>query len=483
MTDPINNLALTDTLFFNPQTTQLDRDQTEKSIHQTLSSMDDGELFLEYRESEMISIDDGTIRTATTDITSGFGLRSVLDTQTGFAFSNELSDQALKRASETVSQLQSEGQTIKASQPNLTNHHLYLPDNPLQQGKFADRAHLLHEIDSYARGKDPHVVQVSASLSAEWQAIQIIKTNHFRVADIRPLVRLNVTVITEKNGRREVGSYGCGGRYGYNHITQEKIWKHAVEEALRQSLVNQESRPAPAGEMDVVLGAGWPGILLHEAIGHGLEGDFNRKGTSAFANLMGKRIAASGVTVIDDGTISERRGSLNIDDEGTPTQKTTLIEDGILTGLLYDRLNARLMNKQSTGNGRRESFASAPIPRMTNTFMQAGKDTLDDMIKNTKKGIYAVNFGGGQVDITSGKFVFSTSEAYLIENGKVTHPVKGATLIGNGPDALTKITMIGDKVALDKGVGTCGKAGQGVPVGVGQPPLKLSGLTVGGTDF
>lgn len=483
MTNPINALTLTDTLFFNPETSQLDRDQTEKTVHHILSSMDDGELFLEYRESEMISIDDGTIRTATTDISSGFGLRSVLDTQTGFAFSNELSDQALKRAGETVSQLYNDHQPLKTEQPILTNHHLYRPDNPLQQGKFSERAHLLHEIDAYARSKNPYVVQVSASLSAEWQAIQIIRSNNFRVADIRPLVRLNVTIITEKNGRREVGSYGCGGRYGYDHITQDHIWKHAIEEALRQSLINQESRPAPAGEMDVVLGAGWPGILLHEAIGHGLEGDFNRKGTSAFANLMGKKIAASGVTVVDDGTLNERRGSLNIDDEGTPTQRTPLIEDGILTGLLYDRLNARLMNKKSTGNGRRESFAYAPIPRMTNTFMLAGKDTLDDMIKNTQKGIYAVNFGGGQVDITSGKFVFSTSEAYLIENGQITHPVKGATLIGNGPDALTKITMIGDNVELDKGVGTCGKAGQGVPVGVGQPTLKLSGLTVGGTDI
>ncbi|MUG76943.1 metalloprotease TldD [Commensalibacter melissae] len=483
MTDPINALTLTDSIFFNPQKTQLDRNKTEKSIHQTLSSMDDGELFLEYRESEMISIDDGTIRTATTDITSGFGLRSVLDTQTGFAFSNELSDKALKRASETVSQLKSDHESIISDKPVLTNHQLYHPDNPLHQGKFADRAHLLHEIDAYARSKSPHVVQVSASLSAEWQAIQIIRTSQFRVADIRPLVRLNVTIITEKNGRREIGSYGCGGRYGYDHITQENIWKNAVHEALHQSLINQESKSAPAGEMDVVLGSGWPGILLHEAIGHGLEGDFNRKGTSAFAGLMGKRIAAPGVNVVDDGTLSERRGSLNIDDEGTPTQRTNLIEDGILTGLLYDRLNARLMNKPSTGNGRRESFACAPIPRMTNTFMLAGKDTLDDMIKSTKKGLYAVNFGGGQVDITSGKFVFSTSEAYLIENGKVTHPVKGATLIGNGPDALTKITMIGNKVELDKGVGTCGKAGQGVPVGVGQPSLKLSGLTVGGTDF
>ncbi|OUI78638.1 protease TldD [Commensalibacter intestini] len=483
MTDPINALAMTDDLFFNSASSQLDRNKTEKSIHDTLTGMDDGELFLEYCESEMISIDDGTIRTATTDITSGFGLRSVLDTETGFAHSNELNDQALKRASETVSQLKMGRSGTMSENPIATNQRLYHPENPLQQGSFSARAHLLHEIDAYARSKDKRVVQVSASVSGEWQAIQIIRSNQFRVADIRPLVRLNVSVITEEDGRREVGSYGCGGRYGYDEITQEHLWKAAVDEALRQSLVNQQSKPAPAGEMDVVLGSGWPGILLHEAIGHGLEGDFNRKGTSAFSNLMGQRIAAPGVTVVDDGTIANRRGSLSIDDEGTPTQRTTLIKDGILTGFIYDRLNARLMNKNSTGNGRRQSFAYTPIPRMTNTFMMEGKDTLKDMIANTKRGIYAVNFGGGQVDITSGKFVFSTSEAYMIENGKVTHPVKGATLIGNGPDALTKITMIGNKMELDRGVGTCGKAGQSVPVGVGQPALKMSGLTVGGTDL
>lgn len=376
MTDPINALSLTDTLFFDPARTRLDRDKTEKDVHRILTAMDDGELYLEYRESEMISIDDGTIRTATTDITSGFGLRSVLDTQTGFAYSNELSNTALDRAAETVLQLRADRSAIPSDKPIQTNQRLYLPENPLQQGQFADRARLLHEIDAYARGKDPHVVQVSASLSAEWQAIQIVRTDGFRVADIRPLVRMNITVITEKDGRREVGSYGYGGRYGFDAVTQETAWKQAVDEAIRQSLVNQESRPAPAGEMDVVLGAGWPGILLHEAIGHGLEGDFNRKGTSAFAGLMGKKIASSGVTVVDDGTIPERRGSLTIDDEGTPTQRTTLIEDGILTGFLHDRLNARLMNQKSTGNGRRESFACAPIPRMTNTFMLQAKIRL-----------------------------------------------------------------------------------------------------------
>jgi TldD protein len=301
------------------------------------------------------------------------------------------------------------------------------------------------------------------------------------VADLRPLVRLNVAVVVEKDGRRETGSYGMGGRFGYDHVTGESVWKPAVDEALRQALVNLDARDAPAGEMEVVLGAGWPGILLHEAIGHGLEGDFNRKKTSAFSGLMGQRIASPGVTVVDDGTMPDRRGSLTVDDEGTPTNRTVLIEDGILTGYLQDRLNARLMGMRATGNGRRQSYGHAPMPRMTNTIMLGGQHTAAEMIGSVKKGLYAVNFGGGQVDITSGKFVFSASEAYLIEDGKVTAPVKGATLIGNGPDSLTKVTMVGDDMALDPGIGTCGKNGQGVPVGVGQPTLKIAGLTVGGT--
>jgi TldD protein len=320
-----------------------------------------------------------------------------------------------------------------------------------------------------------------ASMAGEWQAVQIIRADGHRVADLRPLVRLNVSVVVEKDGRRETGSYGTGGRYGYDRVLAEPVWRGAVDEALRQALVNLESRPAPAGEMDVVLGPGWPGILLHEAIGHGLEGDFNRKKTSAFSGLMGQRIAAKGVTVVDDGTLPDRRGSLTVDDEGTPTNRTTLIEDGILTGFLQDRLNARLMGVAATGNGRRQSYAHTPLPRMTNTLMVGGQHDPQEMIRSVKRGLYAVNFGGGQVDITSGKFVFSASEAYLIEDGKVTYPVKGATLIGNGSDALTRIDMVGNDPELDPGVGTCGKAGQGVPVGVGQPTLKMAGLTVGGT--
>jgi TldD protein len=346
---------------------------------------------------------------------------------------------------------------------------------------FPARTALLGEIDAYARGKDARVKQVMASLGGEWQAVQILRPDGNRVADLRPLVRFNVSVVVEQDGRRETGSYGMGGRFGYDGVTSPELWRAAVDEALRQALVNLDSRPAPAGEMEVVLGPGWPGILLHEAIGHGLEGDFNRKKTSAFAGLLGSRIAAPEVTVVDDGTIPDRRGSLTVDDEGTPTGRTVLIEDGVLVGYMQDRLNARLMGQRPTGNGRRQSYAHAPMPRMTNTVMLAGTVAPEEMISSVQRGLYAVNFGGGQVDITSGKFVFSASEAYLIEDGKVTAPVKGATLIGNGPDALTKVTMVGNDMALDPGIGTCGKNGQGVPVGVGQPTLKLAALTVGGT--
>ena len=366
--------------------------------------------------------------------------------------------------------------------PRQTNTRLYSDLSPLNQGDFASRTQVLADIDAYARGKDSRVVQVMASISGEWQAVQIIRGDGHRVADLRPLVRLNVAVVVEQAGRRETGSFGTGGRYGFDIVTAGSVWRGAVDEALRQALVNLESRPAPAGEMEVVLGAGWPGILLHEAIGHGLEGDFNRKKTSAFSGLLGQRIASPGVTVVDDGTLPDRRGSLTVDDEGTPTSRTVLIEDGILVNYLQDRLNARLMNMPATGNGRRQSHAHAPMPRMTNTIMLGGDHSSEEMIRSVKRGLYAVNFGGGQVDITSGKFVFSASEAYLIEDGKVTAPVKGATLIGNGPDALTRVAMVGNDMALDPGVGTCGKAGQGVPVGVGQPTLKLTGLTVGGTS-
>lgn len=478
---PISALAVTDRLFFDGAGSRLTRDAAERLVRQSLHGMDDGELFLEYRESESITLDDGVIRAASFDTSSGFGLRSVLGTETGFAHSDELSESALKRASEAVSVVRQGREGTLALPPRGTNHRLYSDESPLSDTDFARRAGVLGEIDAYARGLDARVVQVSASLASEWQAVQIVRSGGERVADLRPLVRLSVSVVVEQDGRRESGGKGSGGRYTLSRLLEPGTWKASVDEALRRALVSLEADPAPAGELDVVLGSGWPGILLHEAVGHGLEGDFNRKGTSCFANMVGKRVASPGVTVIDDGTLAEARGSLSIDDEGTPTGRTVMIEDGILRGFIQDRLNARLTGVAPTGNGRRESYAHAPMPRMTNTLMLAGDATTEEMIRSTKRGLYAVDFGGGQVDITSGKFVFATSEAYLIEDGKVTRPVKGATLIGSGADAMNRISMIGSDVALDPGIGTCGKAGQGVPVGVGQPTLKLSGLTVGGT--
>ncbi len=474
-------LAETDKLFFERADAALDRATAEHVLGEALAASDDGELFLEYRESESISLDDGRIRSAGFDTTLGFGLRAVAGEATGYAHAGELSEPALRRAAASVAAIAAGHSGTAAEPPRATNARLYSDANPLGAADFPARTALLSEIDIYARGKDPRVKQVMASVTGEWQAVQVMRPDGTRVADLRPLVRLNVAVVVEKNGRRETGSYGTGGRFSYDKVTDAATWRGAVDEALRQALVNLESVPAPAGEMEVVLGAGWPGILLHEAIGHGLEGDFNRKKTSAFAGLLGQRIAVPGVTVVDDGTIPDRRGSLTVDDEGTPTSRTVLIEDGILVGFMQDRLNARLMGMKATGNGRRQSFAHAPMPRMTNTIMLGGNATADEMIRSVKRGLYAVNFGGGQVDITSGKFVFSASEAYLIEDGKVTAPVKGATLIGNGPDALTKVTMVGNDMELDPGVGTCGKNGQGVPVGVGQPTLKMAGLTVGGT--
>jgi TldD protein len=474
-------LAATDALFFERADTALDRAVAEQVTTNALQSSDDGELYLEYRESESISLDDGRIRSAGFDTSLGFGLRAVAGEATGYAHAGELSESALRRAASSVSAIAQGHSGVIAEPPRATNARLYSDANPLTLMDFSARTGLLAEIDAYARGKDPRVKQVMASISGEWQAVQIMRADGTRVADLRPLVRLNVSLVVEHNGRRETGSHGLGGRFAYDGVTKDEVWRAAVDEALRQALVNLESVPAPAGEMEVVLGSGWPGILLHEAIGHGLEGDFNRKQTSAFAGLLGKRIASPGVTVVDDGTIPDRRGSLTVDDEGTPTNRTVLIEDGILVGFLQDRLNARLMNMSPTGNGRRQSYAHSPMPRMTNTVMLGGKNSPDEMIQSVKRGLYAVNFGGGQVDITSGKFVFSASEAYMIEDGKVTAPVKGATLIGNGPDALTKVSMVGDDMALDPGIGTCGKSGQGVPVGVGQPTLKLTGLTVGGT--
>ena len=474
-------LAATDALFFDRADAALDRAGAERHLTRALAHSDDGELFLEYRESEQVALDDGRIRAAGFDTTLGFGLRAVAGEATGYAHAGEISEPALARAAASVAAVAAGHSGVAAEPPHATNARLYTDANPLSDAGFAARTALLSEIDAFARGRDSRVVQVMASLGGEFQAVQILRADGARMADLRPLVRLNVSVVVDKDGRRETGSYGTGGRGGYASLMDPATWRAAVEEALRQALVNLESVPAPAGEMEVVLGPGWPGILLHEAIGHGLEGDFNRKKTSAFAGLMGQRIAAPGVTVVDDGTIPDRRGSLTIDDEGTPSSRTVLIEDGVLVGYMQDRLNARLMGVRPTGNGRRQSHAHAPMPRMTNTVMLGGAHAPEEMIRSVKRGLYAVNFGGGQVDITSGKFVFSASEAYLIEDGKVGAPVKGATLIGNGPDALTKVTMVGNDMALDPGIGTCGKNGQGVPVGVGQPTLKLAGLTVGGT--
>ncbi len=481
MTLALSPLATTDRLFFERDDAALDRDTAERLVSETLRGCDDGELFLEYRESEQISLDDGRIRHAGFESGSGFGLRAIIGEETGYAHAGEVSEPALRRAAATVSAVRGGGGGTTAEPPRASNARLYADTNPLGEMDFGARTAILAEIDAYARAKDPRVKQVMAGMYGEWQAVQVMRADGRRVADLRPLVRLNVSVVVEQDGRRETGGHGTGGRFGYAQLLTAETWRAGVDEALRQALVNLESRPAPAGEMEVVLGNGWPGILLHEAIGHGLEGDFNRKKTSAFAGLMGQRIAAPGVTIVDDGTMPDRRGSLTVDDEGTPSGRMVMIEDGVLKGYIQDRLNARLMGVAPTGNGRRQSYAHAPMPRMTNTVMLAGQYEPEEMIRSVKRGLYAVNFGGGSVDITSGKFVFSASEAYLIEDGKITSPVKGATLIGNGPDALTKVTMVGNDLALDPGVGTCGKNGQGVPVGVGQPTLKLSGLTVGGT--
>jgi TldD protein len=474
-------LATTDDLFFNRADAAIDQDTAARITAEALAGADDGELFLEYRESETIALEEGRIRSANYDSAVGFGLRAVLGEETGYAHAGEVSDAALKRAAATVSAVRGGREGTAAVGPRSTNSRLYSDASPLAQGDFAGRAATLSDIDAYARAKDSRVAQVMASLHGEWQAVQIVRADGSRTADLRPLVRLNVSVVVERDGKRESGTHGLGGREGFERMLAPETWRAAVDEALRQALLKLDAVPAPAGEMEVVLGAGWPGILLHEAIGHGLEGDFNRKKTSAFAGLMGQRVATPGVTVVDDGTLPDRRGSLTIDDEGTPTSRTVLIEDGILTGYLQDRLNARLMGARPTGNGRRESYAHAPMPRMTNTIMLNGSHSKAEMIASVKRGLYAVNFGGGQVDITSGKFVFSASEAYLIEDGRVTAPVKGATIIGNGPDSLTKVDMIGGDMELDPGIGTCGKNGQGVPVGVGQPTLKIHGLTIGGT--
>lgn len=459
----------------------LDRKKVSTIISRGLEGADDGELFLEYRQSEALGFDNGRLKQATYDTAQGFGLRAVKDEAVGYAHASDVSEAAIIRAADAVRAVKGGYTGHYADAPARTNVKLYSDDNPLDAPGFEAKVKLLQEIDAYARAKDPRVRQVSVSLGASWQVVEILRADGEVYRDVRPLVRLNVSIVAGDGTRQETGSNGYGGREGYDRFIETRAWRDAADDAVRQALVNLESVPAPAGEMDVVLGPGWPGVMLHEAVGHGLEGDFNRKQTSAFAGLMGQQVAAKGVTVVDDGTIAARRGSLSIDDEGTPTNKTVLIEDGKLVGYMQDRQNARLMKMKATGNGRRESYGHVPMPRMTNTYMLAGDRNPGEIIASVKNGIYAVYFGGGQVDITSGKYVFQCTEAYRIENGKVGAPLKGAMLIGNGPTDLHRISMIGNDLALDAGIGTCGKNGQGVPVGVGQPTLRMDKITVGGT--
>lgn len=471
LTDPRSHLYRPD---------QLSPDEAQALAKETLARCDDGELYLQFIASETFSFDDGRLKTADYSRESGFGLRGVTGEMTGFAHANDLSAAAIRRAGETL-RLLDPASAPRPAPPRQNNRHLYTDASPLDLVPFAAKVELLEGIDKAARARDPRVSQVTASLSGSWSVVEIVRPDGFLATDIRPLVRLNVSIVAESNGRRESGTFGMGGRWLYDRLFEPESWNRAIDEALAQALVNLESVDAPAGEMTVLLGPGWPGVLLHEAIGHGLEGDFNRKGTSAFSGRIGERVAAPGVTVVDDGSIPDRRGSLSIDDEGTPTSETVLIEDGILKGYMQDRLNARLMGVEPTGNGRREDYAHAPMPRMTNTFMKDGNDDPAELLSRMKDGIFARSFGGGQVDIVSGKFVFSCTEAYKVENGKIGAPIKGATLIGDGPSVLTRVTGIGNDMALDEGVGTCGKGGQSVPAGVGQPSLLIAGLTVGGT--
>jgi TldD protein len=461
--------------------TGLDQDRAAALLARGLDGADDGELFLEYRQAEALVFDNGRLKQATYDTAQGFGLRAVKGEAVGYAHASDVSEDAIARAVDAVRAVQGGYSGSYSQAPARTNTRLYRDDNPLGVPSFETKVKLLEEIDAYARARDPRVRQVSASFGATWQVVEILRADGEVYRDVRPLVRVNVSVVAGDGDRQESGSHGYGGREGYERFIVTEAWKGAVEDAVRQALVNLEAVPAPAGEMDVVLGPGWPGVMLHEAVGHGLEGDFNRKKTSAFAGLMGRQVAAKGVTVVDDGTMQDRRGSLTIDDEGTPTNRTVLIEDGILVGYIQDRQNARLMDMKPTGNGRRESYAHVPMPRMTNTYMLAGKHDPKEIIASVKNGIYAVSFGGGQVDITSGKYVFQCTEAYRLEDGKVGAPIKGAMLIGNGPSDLHRVSMIGNDLALDTGIGTCGKNGQGVPVGVGQPTLRMDRITVGGT--
>ena len=463
--------------------TLFDTDETKLRgiVADALKSADDGELFVEHVQSESLTFDNGRMKGGSFNTEQGFGLRSVAGEAVGYAHAGDLSEAALKRAADAVGAVTRGYAGSYAAAPQRTNTKLYSDENPIGSPSFEDKAKLLQQIDSYLRDKDGKVRQVTASVAASWQVVDILRADGHRVRDVRPMTRINISVMVGDGDRQESGSYGTGGRVGFTDFITEDSWHYGADEALRQALINLDAMEAPAGTMDVVLGNGWPGVMLHEAVGHGLEGDFNRKKTSAFAGLMGEMVAAPGVTVVDDGTIENRRGSITIDDEGTPSAYNVLIENGKLVNYMQDRQNARLMGMKPTGNGRRQGYAHVPMPRMTNTFMLSGDKTPAEIIASVKKGIYAVSFGGGQVDITSGKFVFGCTEAYMIEKGKVGAPIKGAMLIGNGPDAMKRVSMIGNDTSLDTGIGNCGKGGQWVPVGVGQPHLRMDQVTVGGT--
>jgi TldD protein len=453
-----------------------------KHVAEALSGADDGELFIEHAQAESLTFDNGRLKGGSFNTEQGFGLRAVAGEAVGYAHAGDLSVSALKRAADAVGAVTRGYSGSYAAAPQRTNRKLYTDENPIGSPTFEEKVKVLTDIDAYLRGKNDKVRQVTASVAASWQVVDILRADGHRVQDIRPMTRINISVMVGEGDRQESGSYGQGGRIGFGDFIATGSWQQGADEALRQALVNLEAIEAPAGTMDVVLGSGWPGVMLHEAVGHGLEGDFNRKKTSAFAGLLGQMVASPGVTVVDDGTIDSRRGSITIDDEGTPSAYNVLIDDGKLVGYMQDRQNARLMGMAPTGNGRRQGYSHVPMPRMTNTYMLGGDKTPEEIIASVKKGVYAVSFGGGQVDITSGKFVFGCTEAYLIENGRIGAPIKGAMLIGNGPDAMKRVSMIGNDMKLDTGIGNCGKGGQWVPVGVGQPHLRMDQVTVGGTQ-
>ena len=458
-----------------------DDHKVANKIDDSLSNFDDGELFVEETFSENVTFDDNKVKSASYDNEKGFGLRGVIDDSVSFYHSSELDEKNVDKALKLLKKKKTGNTNLEDKNQLKKNQKLYEPHNPINDFKLDEKIKILEKINNFARKLDSAVKEVSVSLNGNYQNVEVFKRDGISLFDSRPLVRLNVNVSVEKKGKIETGSFGMGGRFSYKKLLTEKNWRSSINSAYNQALIKLTAEATPAGEQTVILGPGWPGILLHEAVGHGLEGDFNRKKTSAFYNLVNQCVASDQITVVDDGTIFNRRGSLTIDDEGTPSQNTVLIEKGILKNFMQDRLNARLMNQSPTGNGRRQSYAHMPMPRMTNTYMLKGKYEHEELIKSTKKGIYATQFSGGQVDITSGKFVFSASEAYKIENGKITKPLKGATLIGNGPDILKQVSMVGNNLELDNGIGTCGKDGQMVPVGVGQPSLKINKLTVGGT--